>query len=49
MWAINIIPAKDYRLSPEVNIQVCLEFCPDKPKDPESPLDDIRKMLKDEQ
>ncbi|MBD1922737.1 hypothetical protein H6F77_16910 [Microcoleus sp. FACHB-831] len=29
--------------------EVCLEFCPDKPKEPESPLDDIRKMLKDEQ
>jgi len=29
--------------------EVCLEFCPDEPKQPESPLDDIRKMLKDEQ
>jgi hypothetical protein len=40
----------------KLKIQICkpgdkvyLEFCPDEPKQPESPLDDIRKMLKDEQ
>lgn len=47
--SINLIPTKNPMFSPNVNIQVCLEFCPDEPKQPESPLDDIRKMLKDEQ
>ncbi|BAY88217.1 hypothetical protein NIES3275_01920 [Microchaete diplosiphon NIES-3275] len=28
-----------------VKIQVTIEFCPDEPLEPESPLDDIRKMM----
>ncbi|BAY66508.1 hypothetical protein NIES22_66470 [Calothrix brevissima NIES-22] len=30
---------------PLVKIKVSIEFCPDQPVEPESPLDDIRKMM----
>ncbi|MBC6433885.1 hypothetical protein FM036_25865 [Nostoc sp. HG1] len=43
---IQEIPAlKIYRQDAKLNITVVLEFYPDNPSEPESPLDDLRKMI----
>lgn len=41
----NHIGAHKVSSSPKVKIQVIIEFCPDEPLEPESPLEDIRKMM----
>ncbi|QIR41598.1 hypothetical protein HCG51_25695 [Tolypothrix sp. PCC 7910] len=41
----NRITSNKVSSSPKVKIQVIIEFCPDELLAPESPLDDIRKMM----
>lgn len=41
----EIISPLMYKQDAKLNITVALEFYPDNPNEPESPLDDIRKMI----
>jgi KGK domain len=41
----EIISPSTHREGGKLNITVVLEFYPDNPNEPESPLDDIRKMI----